>query len=92
MSRANFNLRGRELSADYEYGHVPLRFAFGAEIKNFQVEDIDDDFEIYDVFDAITGEKIECTKEIRRLVMELYLQGIRDADEQIEQGRIEQLE
>lgn len=73
MSRLNFNLRGRELSADFEYGSAPERLTSGIPSEKLEIGDIDDDFEIYEVFDAITGEKIECTKEIRHLVMEIFL-------------------
>jgi len=92
MSRANFNLRGRELSADFEHTSIPTRFALGARIKDLRVEDIEEDFEIYDVFDAITGEKVECTEEIRRLVMELFLQELKEGDKLAEQWQAEQRE
>jgi len=80
MSRLNFNFNDRELSADFEYTSIPSKFALGEQIKDLRVENIEDNFEIYRVIDAQTGEQIECTEEIRRLVIELFIKEMREAE------------
>ena len=86
MNTTSFNLKGREISVDYEYDLIPMRDGKVIPLDEFTVKDIDDkDFEITEVYDSATGEKIKCTKEIRRMVKEIFLKETKETAELLEQ-------